>query len=78
MKHQIAIKIFATQVRVPAGGFHFKNTFIKRQKSHVQRPATHIINDDIAFGIISPALFVMIQAIRNGRGRGLVDDTQHV
>merc|ERR1740121_2140313 len=60
-------------MRVASGCLHLKDAVFYRQKGHVERAATHVVDQYIAF---SAAL--LIKSIRDcGRSR-LIDDAQHV
>ncbi|ETV66165.1 hypothetical protein H257_17317 [Aphanomyces astaci] len=70
--HQTVVEIFTTQVRVTGSCLHFKDAFFDRQQRHIKGPAAQVENQHVAFATL------LVQTVRDGGGRGFVDDTQHV
>jgi hypothetical protein len=66
------IEIFSAQVSVSSSGFDFENTFLNRQKRHVEGTTTKIKDKNRLF------FSFLVQTVGNGGGGGLVDDTENV
>ena len=76
-RHDAVVKILATQVRVSSRGLHLKNAVVNCEQRNVKRAASQVKNQNVELAFaVAFALFV--QAVRNRRRRGLVNDAQHV
>ena len=78
-RDQPVVKILATQVRVARRRLHLKNAVVNREQRHIKRAASQVKNQNVQLAFawfVACALFV--QAVRDGRRSGLVDDAQHV
>ena len=64
------VPVVATQVGIAIGGFHFHNTFSHIKDRYIESTAAQVEYKDAL-------ICLLIQAVRQGRGSRLVDDTQH-
>ena len=71
MLNQGTVVIISAQCRVAPGGKHFKHATREAQDGDVEGAAPQVVHGVHTFA-------GLIQAIRNGSRRGLVDQTQHV
>ena len=74
--HQALIEVLTAEVRVTRGGLHLEDALLDREERHVERPAAQVEDEDVAFG--AAALRLLIEAVRDSRGGGLVDDAHAV
>mmetsp|Transcript_109287 Transcript_109287/g.308371 ORF Transcript_109287/g.308371 Transcript_109287/m.308371 type:complete len:281 (+) Transcript_109287:1286-2128(+) len=70
--HHALIKVFSTKVRVPTSGQHFEHATVDPEERHVEGTPAEIVHEDVRL------LFaLLVQAIRNGCRRRLIDDPQN-
>ena len=69
--HEPVVKIIPAQVGVSVGGLNLEHPVSDFQNGNVKGAAAQVKHGDLA-------LFAAVHAIGQGRGRGLVDDAQHV
>mmetsp|Transcript_21737 Transcript_21737/g.52312 ORF Transcript_21737/g.52312 Transcript_21737/m.52312 type:complete len:249 (-) Transcript_21737:104-850(-) len=60
-------------MRVARRRHHLEHTVVDGQEGHVERPASEVEDEDILL-----AGLLLVEAVGDGRGRGLVDDAEHV
>merc|ERR1719463_915315 len=66
------VEVLAAQVRVAGRGLHFKNALLDGEEGHVEGAAAQVEDEDVSF------IALLVQTVRDGRGRRLVDDAQDV
>jgi molecular chaperone DnaK len=64
------VPVVTTEVVVTVGGLHLDDTVADLQQGDVEGTATEVEDED--------GLVVLVEAVRQGGGRRLVDDAQHV
>ncbi len=64
------VPVVTTEVVVTVGGLHLDDTVADLQEGDVEGTATEVEDED--------RLVVLVEAVRQGGGRRLVDDAQHV
>src|SRR5882757_5568626 len=69
-RDQEVVNVIAAQMGITVGGDDFKNAFMQPENGDVEGAAAEIINCDDAF-------FLAIEAIGQGGGRGLIDQSQN-
>ena len=69
--HNTLVKVVAAQTVVAGGGQHLDDAIIDVQDGHIEGAAAQVIDHDL-LGVL------LVHAIGQGRGGGLVDDTLHV
>jgi len=74
MRHQPVVEVFAAQVRVARRRLHFEyRTLVDLQNGHVERAAAQVEYQHVLL-----SLQVLVQTVRQSRGRRFVDDPHHV
>ena len=68
--HQNVVKILSAQVRVPGRGSYLKHSMLECKQRHVKSTSAQVEHKDVALS----ATMLLIQTVRYGCGRGLVDD----
>ena len=58
-------------MRVAVSGDNFKNTVVQLENGNVESAATKVVNRD-------NAVLLLVEAVGERRGGGLVDDAEHV
>src|SRR5258705_1091655 len=66
-----AVEVIATQVRITGRSTHFDHAVTDVKQAHVERAAAEVENQH---GLVA----LLVQSVGQRRGRGLVDDAQHV
>jgi len=66
------VPVVATEVRVARGRLDFEDAVADLEHRHVERAATKVEDEDRLVGAL------LVEAVREGRGGGLVDDAQHL
>ena len=69
--HNTLVKVVAAQTVVAGGGQHLDDAIIDIQDGHIEGAAAQVIDHDLLS-------VLLVHAIGQGRGGGLVDDTLHV
>ena len=69
--HQRAVVVVTAQGGIPASGHDFKHALAQAQDGNVKGAAAQVVNGKYALAGI-------VQAVGNGRGRGFVDEAEHV
>ena len=64
------IEILTTQVSVTSGGQDLKDTVVDGEEGDIEGTTTEIVDDDLRLAAL------LVETVRNGGGRGLVDDTE--
>mmetsp|Transcript_36198 Transcript_36198/g.90334 ORF Transcript_36198/g.90334 Transcript_36198/m.90334 type:complete len:187 (+) Transcript_36198:1357-1917(+) len=59
-------------MRVARCGDHLEDTVVNGEQGHIERAATKVEDKDVLFAVL------LVQAVRDGGGGGLVDDAHHV
>lgn len=72
MLHDTVVEVLATQVRVTSGGQHLKDAIIDGEEGDIESATSQVIDNDLTLASL------LVQAVRNGGGGGLVDDTKDV
>jgi hypothetical protein len=72
--HHAVVEVLAAQVRVAVRRDHLKDPVVDRQQRHVERTTAEVEHEDIHLLL----LLLVVQTVRDGRGRRLVDDAHHV
>ncbi|KAF9823480.1 hypothetical protein SFRURICE_011333 [Spodoptera frugiperda] len=74
MVHQSVVEVLASEMRVARRRPHFEQrAFVDGQDRHVERSAAEVEDEDVPL-----ALEVLVEAVRERSGCGLVDDPEHV
>lgn len=68
MIHDTVIEVFTTKVRVSIRRNDFENAIVDVENGHVKGSSSQIIHKDVL-------LSLLVQSIRDGGGRGFVQDT---
>ena len=64
------VEVVAAQAGIAVGGQHFKHAVADLQEADIERAAAQVIHQNLLAALL-------VQAIGQGRGGGLVDDAQH-
>ncbi|GKT87097.1 NAD-specific glutamate dehydrogenase [Colletotrichum tofieldiae] len=70
---EAVVEVLTTQVGVTSGGLDLEDALLNGQEGHIEGTTTEIEDENVAL-----ALGLLVQAVRDGGGGGLVDDAQHV
>ena len=70
--HDALVPVVATEVVVAGGGAHLDDTVADLEEGHVERAAAEVEDEDGLF------LLALVEAVRERRRGGLVDDAQDV
>jgi hypothetical protein len=70
--YDAVIEILTTKVGITSGSEYFEHTIINREERYIESTATEVVHDDLRFATL------LIEAVRDGGGRGLVDNTENV
>jgi len=73
---QASVEIFTAQVRVASRRLDFEDALFDGQQGHIKGTTTEIENQNVLFRTVG--LISLVQTVRNGRSRRLVDDAQAV
>merc|ERR1719495_1492646 len=73
--HQHVVKVLAAQVGVARGGLHLEHALVDRQQGHIEGAASQVKDQDI---VLLVRVRLLVEAVGDRRGGGLVDDPQHV
>jgi len=71
--HNALVKVLAAQVGVPVGRDDLEHAVVDAKNRNVKGPAAQVENEDVLL-----ARVLLVQAVGDGRGRGLVDDAHDV
>ena len=66
------VPVVAAEVRVAGGRLHFEDAVADLEDRHVERAAAEVEDEDRLVRAF------LVEAVREGRGGGLVDDAQHL
>merc|ERR1712203_440940 len=69
--HDTLVEVLAAQVSVAVRCNDFEDAVVDGQQGHIEGAAAQIVHQDVL-------LRLLVQAVGDGRGGGLVDDTQDV
>eukprot|EP00754_Rhynchopus_humris_P032203 Rhum_TRINITY_DN15385_c6_g2::Rhum_TRINITY_DN15385_c6_g2_i4::g.154871::m.154871 len=69
--HHAVVEVLTTQVSVSGRRLHLEDSAVDRQQRHIERTATQVEDQDVLLRLLR-----LVQAVRDGRSRRLVDDTQ--
>ena len=69
--HDALVKIIAAQAVVAGGGQNLDHAVVDLQNGHIEGAAAQVVHHDL-LGLL------LVHAIGQGRGSGLVDDTLHI
>ena len=70
--HHPVIEVLAAQVRVARRRLHLEDPVLDRQQRHIERAAAQVEDQNVLLAAL------LVQTIRDGGRRRLVDDTHHV
>mmetsp|Transcript_12654 Transcript_12654/g.17079 ORF Transcript_12654/g.17079 Transcript_12654/m.17079 type:complete len:348 (+) Transcript_12654:668-1711(+) len=63
------VEVLTTKVSVTGGGEHLEHAVVDRENGHIEGATTEIEDNDVL-------LVLLVEAVGNSSGRGLVDDTE--
>jgi len=66
------VEVLPTQVGVSGGGDHLEDAAVDRQHGDVEGSSTQVEDQDVVLASL------LVEAVRDGRGGGLVDDADDV
>mmetsp|Transcript_19994 Transcript_19994/g.22321 ORF Transcript_19994/g.22321 Transcript_19994/m.22321 type:complete len:120 (+) Transcript_19994:1250-1609(+) len=72
MAHHTLIEVLSSQMGVTVRCEHFENSLVNGQDGHIEGSSTKVVHQDVLF------LGLLVQAVGNRGGGGLVDDAEHV
>eukprot|EP00756_Hemistasia_phaeocysticola_P042661 Hpha_TRINITY_DN16980_c2_g4::TRINITY_DN16980_c2_g4_i4::g.54339::m.54339 len=75
---QPRVKVLTAQVGVTRGRLHLEDTPLHGQQRHVEGTTAHVEDQHVVALPLLLLLSLPVQPVRDGRGRRLVDDTQHL
>mmetsp|Transcript_14351 Transcript_14351/g.28331 ORF Transcript_14351/g.28331 Transcript_14351/m.28331 type:complete len:716 (+) Transcript_14351:183-2330(+) len=70
--HDAAVKVLATEMRVAVGGDDLEHTVVDGEHRHIEGASAKVEDEDVLLAAL------VVQTVGDGRGRGLVDDAEHV
>mmetsp|Transcript_129157 Transcript_129157/g.346414 ORF Transcript_129157/g.346414 Transcript_129157/m.346414 type:complete len:184 (+) Transcript_129157:705-1256(+) len=71
VRHHALIEVLTAQVRVAAGGDHLEHAIVNGEQADVEGATAQIVHEDVLLGLL-------VQTVRDGRCRRLVDDAEDV
>ncbi|KAG5463564.1 MAG: NAD-specific glutamate dehydrogenase-domain-containing protein [Olpidium bornovanus] len=72
MLNNAVVEVLASKMRVARRGQNLEDALVDRKHRDIKRSATKVVDEDGALGSL------LVKAIRNGGGRRLIDDAEHV
>mmetsp|Transcript_21933 Transcript_21933/g.70873 ORF Transcript_21933/g.70873 Transcript_21933/m.70873 type:complete len:677 (+) Transcript_21933:167-2197(+) len=72
---ETVVEVLTAQVRVTRGRLHLENPILNGEERHIEGPAPEVENHHVA---LARSVALLVEAVRNGRSRRLVDDAHHV
>ena len=69
--HDALVEVVAAQAVVAGGGQHLDDAVVNVQDGHIERAAAQVVHHDLL-------ALLLVHAVGQGRGGGLVDDALHV
>merc|ERR1719515_484007 len=72
---EAVVEVLPAEVGVAGGGLDLEDALLDGQQGDVEGPAPEVEDDDVA---LARHVGLLVEAVRDGRRRGLVDDPHHV
>ena len=70
--HHSVVEVLPAQMRVTRRGLHLEDPFLDRQHRYIERSTTKIEDEHVSL------FTLLVEAVSDGSGRGLVDDPHDV
>ena len=73
--HEAVVKVLAAQVGVSSGGLDLEDALLDREQGYIEGSAPQVEDEHVA---LARGRALLVQAVRDGGGCGLVDDAHHL